>query len=454
MAYTLTDGLRGNLTAVAWGKHRKKLSIILSGSEILGGLEIGLPQRLRGTNLPKMGNYNQAVILDSIRRSEEGLSRVELTGSAGLAAQTVSNICRRLLDTGLIIEAGKEASGPGKPRTILRLNPRGMYAMGVHIDPALTSYALIDAVGTVLFSLDEPTDLDGEPAHVVAAMGSRIRGIIEESGVDEDRIAGVGVATPGPVDAVSGTVVGPPHMTGWTRVPLREILQETTGLPVVVDKDVTAAVVAELWAGAANSATDFVYVYIGTGIGAGLVLNDEVVRGSSGNVGEIGHIIADPDGPPCDCGRRGCIKVTCMPETLVALARQMGALPAVDEQAPTQLLDDMTALAKAAAEGNPAAVEVLARSARMLAVAVSVLTNLLDVEQVVFGGPFWPALAPSHLAQLPHLLAALSVTNSVHSVDVVGTIVGSGEEAFGAACLVMEKAFSPNAGQLLLDSKP
>ena len=126
MAYTLTDGLRGNLTAVAWGKHRKKLSIILSGSEILGGLEIGLPQRLRGTNLPKMGNYNQAVILDSIRRSEEGLSRVELTGSAGLAAQTVSNICRRLLDTGLIIEAGKEASGPGKPRTILRLNPRGM----------------------------------------------------------------------------------------------------------------------------------------------------------------------------------------------------------------------------------------------------------------------------------------------------------------------------------------
>ena len=115
-----------------------------------------------------MCDFNQAVILDSIRRSKEGLSRVELAGSAGLAAQTVSNICRRLLDSGLIVEAGKEASGPGKPRTILRLNPGGMYAVGVHIDPTLTSYALVDALGTVLVSEAEPTDLSVEPALAVA----------------------------------------------------------------------------------------------------------------------------------------------------------------------------------------------------------------------------------------------------------------------------------------------
>ncbi len=419
----------------------------------MGVPEVGLPQRRRGTNLPKMGDYNQAVILDSIRRAEEGLSRVELAASAGLAAQTVSNICRRLLDSELIVEAGKEASGPGKPRTMLRLNPRGMYAVGIHIDPALTSYALLDAVGTVLVSVHESTDLAADPAEVVAAMGARVRRIIEESGVDEHRIAGVGVATPGPVDAASGTVVDPPHMPGWTRVPLRDILQQTTGLPVVVDKDVTASAVAEVWAGSANSARDFVFVYIGTGIGAGLVLNDEVVRGSSGNVGEIGHIIADPDGPECDCGRRGCIKVTCMPETLVAQARTAGVLPMISPLDEPSLPADMAALAQAAAEGNPAAVEILAQSATRLAGAASVLTNLLDVERVVFGGPFWPALAPTHLTAIPPLLEHLSVTTSVHSVDVMGTIVSSGEEAFGAACLVMEKTFSPNAARLLLDSK-
>lgn len=420
---------------------------------VLGAPEIAVPQRRRGTNLPKMGDFNQAVILDSIRRSEEGLSRVELAASAGLAAQTVSNICRRLLDSGLIVEAGKETSGPGKPRTILRLNPRGMYAVGVHIDPALTNYALLDAVGTVLESVVEPTDLDSAPAVAVAAMGARIRAMIDASGIEEHRIAGVGVATPGPVDAASGTVVDPPHMTGWTRVPLRDILMETTGLPVVMDKDVTASAVAELWAGPACDTSDFVYVYVGTGIGAGLVLNDTVVRGASGNVGEIGHIITDPDGPECDCGRRGCVKVTSMPETLAAAAREAGVLPPVDPASTTQLMDDMTALAAAAADGNEAAAAILAQSARRMAGAVSVLTNLLDVSRVVFGGPFWPALAPTHLIQIPPLLERLSVTSSVHSVDVAGTVVNSGEEAFGAACLVMEKTFSPNAAQLLLDSK-
>ncbi|WP_288024781.1 ROK family transcriptional regulator [Arthrobacter sp.] len=399
-----------------------------------------------------MGDFNQAVILDSIRRSVEGLSRVELAGSAGLAAQTVSNICRRLLDAGLIMEAGKEASGPGKPRTILRLNPKGMYAVGVHIDPAVTSISLVDAIGTVLETLEHPTDLASTPEDSVAAMGREIRAVIDRSGVDRLRVAGVGVATPGPIDAATGTVVDPPHMPGWRRVPVRSILQEATGLPVVMDKDVTAAVVAEQWTGATGNATSLVYIYIGTGIGAGLILGDEVVRGSSGNAGEIGHIITDPDGPECDCGRRGCVKANCMPETLVAEARDLGVLPPADPANPIGLAQDLAALAAAAENGNAAASGILARSARRMAAVVSALTSLLDVERVVFGGPFWPPLSATYLAQVPDIVRQLSVTSDVHALDMAGTRL-SGEEAVGAACLVMEKTFSPNAGQLLLDAK-
>lgn len=420
---------------------------------ILGVVEAGVPQRRRGTNLPKMGDFNQAVILDSIRRSAEGLSRVELAASAGLAAQTVSNICRRLLDAELIMEAGKETSGPGKPRTILRLNPCGMFAIGVHIDPSMTSFSLVDAVGTVLMSESMGTDFS-KPAHeVVADMGSYIKNLVERSGVDELRIAGIGVATPGPVDAASGEVVSPPHMPGWGRVPLRDILHDTTGLPVVMDKDVTAAAVAELWTGSTGAPKNFVYIYMGTGIGAGLVLDDEVVRGSSGNVGEIGHIITDTDGPLCDCGRRGCIKVTCMPETLVAEARSLGVLAAPDPATEATLTEDMDQLAALAAGGDLAAQGILDRSAARMAGAVSVLTSLLDVDRVVFGGPFWPAFEASYLNTVPQLLHELSVTTSVHSLDVVGSAIRPGADAFGAACLVMEKTLSPNADQLLLDAK-
>jgi predicted NBD/HSP70 family sugar kinase len=415
--------------------------------------QAGVPQRRRGTNLPKMGDFNQAVILDSIRRSGEGLSRVELAGSAGLAAQTVSNICRRLLDAGLIMEAGKETSGPGKPRTILRLNPKGIFAVGVHIDPAVTSFALVDAVGTVLESLERPTDLASAAGDAVAVMGRDIRDIIDRSGVDRLRLAGVGVATPGPIDAASGTVVDPPHMPGWLRVPLRSILEEATGLPVVMDKDVTAAAVAELWTASTASPPSMVYLYIGTGIGAGLVIGDEVVRGASGNVGEIGHLIADPDGPECDCGRRGCVKVTCMPETLVAEARELGVLPAPDPANPASLHRDLEALAAAAENGDAAAAGVLARSARRMAGVVSALASLLDVDRVVFGGPFWPPLSAAYLAQVPEIVRQLSVTNTVHALDIAGTRLFPGEEAVGAACLVMEKTFSPNAARLLLDAK-
>ena len=97
--------------------------------------EIRTPSPRRGTNLPRMGDFNLTVILDAIRRAPGGLSRVELAQIVGLSPQTISNISRRLLDQHLIVEAGKEGTGPGKPRTMLRLNPAGMYAVGVHLDP-------------------------------------------------------------------------------------------------------------------------------------------------------------------------------------------------------------------------------------------------------------------------------------------------------------------------------
>ncbi|WP_427018116.1 ROK family transcriptional regulator [Pseudarthrobacter sp. P1] len=397
-----------------------------------------------------MGDFNLTVILDAIRRADGGLSRVELSAAVGLAPQTVSNICRRLLDQGLIRETGKEGTGPGKPRTILQLNPAGMYAVGVHIDPAVTSFALLDVVGNVVLFSQLDTDVGIAPENFVAVMAAEVLRLVADSGVDPERVAGVGVATPGPVDAGAGLVVNPPHMPGWTRVALRDGLARGTGMPVVMDKDVTAAAVSEMWAGGANGAGSFVFLYIGTGLGAGLVFNDEVMRGSSGNSGEIGHIIADPAGPLCDCGRRGCLKVTCMPETLVAQAQDRGVLPVSDPAEPHSLHEQMAALAAAAHHGNDAAQDILDASARRVADAVSVLTNLLDVERVVFGGPFWPYLESTYLRIVPPLLQSLSVTTDVHAIAVTGASSGHDGGAIGAAALVLEGTLSPHAAKLLL----
>ncbi|MCA4131284.1 ROK family protein [Arthrobacter sp. M4] len=399
-----------------------------------------------------MGDFNLTVILDAIRRASGGLSRVELAQIVGLSPQTISNISRRLLDQQLIVEAGKEGSGPGKPRTILRLNPSGMYAVGVHLDPAVITLVVLDLVGDVVKHSRITTPGGSNPTTVIATIADQIGKIIQDSGVDPDKIAGLGVAAPGPIDLDEGTVVDPPLLLGWHRVRLRDALAEATGLETLVDKDVTSAAVAETWAGGASGTGSFVFMYMGTGIGCGIVLNDEVVRGTSGNAGEIGHIVVDPGGRQCDCGLRGCVKSSAIPQVLVAEAEEQGVLDNSRQYSDGPAVQESFArLCDAADAGNKKAIEIIEKSAVLVSRAVAVVTNTLDVERVVFGGPFWGRLAERYLDMIPELLDENLAARMIHSVDVVGTGVGEDVGAIGAACLVLEHTLAPRAQRLLLE---
>ncbi len=411
------------------------------------------PSPRRGTNLPRMGDFNLTVILDAIRRSTGGLSRVELAQIVGLSPQTISNISRRLLDQHLIVEAGKEGNGPGKPRTILRLNPGGQYAIGVHLDPAVTTFVVLDLVGEVVQHARTTTPGGGNPAAVIATIASTIETLIADSGVDRSRIAGIGVAAPGPINLDQGTVVDPPLLPGWDRVELRDALRDATGYPVLVDKDVTSAAVAETWAGGPSGAGSFIFMYMGTGIGCGLVLNDEVVRGTSGNAGEIGHIMVDPDGPPCDCGMRGCVKSSCIPQAQVAEAAREGILEGpLEGLSAAEIQDGFASLCRLADEGNTQAAAILDRSAVLVARAASVVANALDVERVVFGGPYWAHISARYLSIIPDIINDGSAAGVIHDVDVVSSGVGDDVGAVGAACLVLEHTLAPRAQRLLLET--
>lgn len=415
--------------------------------------EIRQPSPRRGTNLPRMGDFNLTVILDAIRRSSGGLSRVELAQIVGLSPQTISNISRRLLDQHLIIEAGKEGSGPGKPRTILRLNPSGMYAIGVHLDPAVTTFVVLDLVGAVVQHSRIKTPGGNDPAAVISTIAAEIVQLVADSGVDTAKIAGLGLAAPGPIDLDNGTVVEPPLLPGWDRVELRNALAEATGYSVLVDKDVTSAAVAETWAGGPSGAGSFIFMYMGTGIGCGIVLNDEVVRGTSGNAGEIGHIIVDPDGPSCDCGLRGCVKSSCIPQVLVAQAEAAGILEGTRPATTgAEVQESFSRLCDLADAGDTRALGIIDKSATLVARAVAVVTNTLDVERVVFGGPFWTRMSQRYLEKVPGLLDANSAARKIHTIEVVGTGVGEDVGAIGAACLVLEHMLAPRAQRLLLES--
>lgn len=137
----------------------------------------------RGTNLDRVGGFNETVVLDAIRRADQRLSRVELASATGLSGQAISNIIRRLLDAGLIREAGRlKGAGLGKPRTLLELAPTGQYAVGVHLDPAVVTVVVLDLTGQVVARRRSETPPADEPDALIAGIAAAIEELIVEAG--------------------------------------------------------------------------------------------------------------------------------------------------------------------------------------------------------------------------------------------------------------------------------
>ena len=271
---------------------------------------------LRGANLPILGDFNQRLVLDVIRRHPEGIGRVAVGAATGLTPQTVSNIVRRLGEAGLVAEGERVRTPRGKPPTLLHIEPTRHVAVGIHIDPAQVSALSMDLAGDVHRVASAPTPPEVTPATAVAMVQQLTREVLEDwsGAAGEDAVLGIGVAAPGPIDLEHGSLRRPPQLHGWADVPFRDTLHEALGWPVLLDKDVIAAVTGEHWA-PDGPRDDFVYVYLGSGMAVGAVLGGRVHRGTTNNAGEI----------------LGLFDRAPLPITLVARAAEAGLLPSAPQ---------------------------------------------------------------------------------------------------------------------------
>ncbi|MEK6310001.1 MAG: ROK family protein [Curtobacterium sp.] len=411
-----------------------------------------MAEHRRGANLPSIGGFNRTVVLDAVRRSPEGLSRVELAGRTGLSAQTVSNVTRFLIEAGMIVESGTVVSGRGKPRTILRLEAGSRYAVGVHIDPAIVTYVLLDLAGTVVAQSTTSTPTADDPAEVVRTIADALDALVVGAEVDVDTVLGVGIASPGPIDADAGVVLDPPFLPRWRDVPLRDALAEATGYPVLLEKDVTAAAVGEMFLAGESAARNFAFVYFGTGFGVGLVLDHEPVRGVGANAGDAGHIMVDQGplaGTPDGSGTRGEVGAAVAPDRLVQIAAARGlSLGEVSDAASVDRAWD--ALAAAIAADDPEACALAADAGRVMGNAAVLIVNLLDLDRVVFGGPFWSRIASAALPAAREAIVGSPLLVPKHPIAVEESDRGADVAAVGAACLVLDAALSPRASTLLI----
>ncbi len=403
---------------------------------------------LRGTNQVRIADFNQRVVLDAVRRANGGISRVELGDRTGLARQTISNITRRLIDNGLVLEGTPVPTPRGKPRTPLTVAPDGCYAMGLHVDPALLTFVLLNLAGEVTgFSRVRPP-AGMPPQEIVGLAAESVEQIVQRAGADPGRILGLGVAAPGPVDLRSGTLVAPPQLPLWDGFPLRARLHEATGLPVLLDKDVTAAATAELRASGAGQ-QNFVFLYLGAGVGAGIVLDNAVLRGTTNNLGEVGDLLVDPDADDLGWGRPGSLATTCLPQALVGRAHLRGLLARSAEEDYVDWDRGFTELCELAYAGEAAAAALIDESARGVASAIAALVNLLDVDRVVLGGPIWSRLSSRYLATIPAMVAPQLVFR--RPVTIEGSAAGEDVAAQGAAALVLDHDLAPEPATFVLD---
>nr|WP_249416558.1 ROK family transcriptional regulator [Streptomyces sp. TS71-3] len=323
-----------------------------------------------GAGLPALRGHNTALVLDLLRvAGTAGISRRELADRTGLTPQAVSKITARLRTEGLAAPAGRRASTGGKPPTALRLVPGARFAVGLHLDRDACTAVLADLTGTVVAERHGPLDLGAGAGEVVDLVVREVRALTEAAGRSAaaqqpaaaqrpgtaqppgaaPAVLGVGVAAPGPLDHRLGVLHRVTGFPEWDGFPLRDVLARRLGLPVAVDKDTNAAALGlSLSTDLGPSGVDsFAYLHLGTGLGAGLVLDGAVRRGARTGAGEFGHQVILLDGPLCSCGNHGCVEALCL---------------------------------DAAARGD------LAGAARVLGEGAANLTALLDVDRVLLGG--------------------------------------------------------------------
>lgn len=298
--------------------------------------------------------------------------------------------------------------------------------------------------GTVLAERRVPTPR-GEP-EVVEALGEVVDAL---AGACGRRLRAVGVGAAGLVDT-HGVLRYGPNLPGVVDLDLVGLLGARTGLPVAVDNDATAATVAEHRLGAAREVTDALYVALGTGIGGGLVLDGAIRRGAHGFGGELGHVVVDPDGPVCGCGRRGCWERLASGSALGEQARaavQAGRGQALLDAASTTRAAEVSGehAVAAAAAGHPEGLAVMQGFARWVALGLAGFVNALDPAVVVIGGGVVEA-GPVLMDPLRTAVADLLV-GARHRpvVPIVPAVFGEHAAAVGAALLGAD-ALAPGTG--------
>lgn len=372
--------------------------------------------------------------------NEREASRADLARRSGLSRSTVSAIVGDLLETGVVREARTGTSTGGRRPIVLELVADAALLVGVELGASHVTVVLTDLYGTVLGHREVPCLVRDDPECALNLVEDCIGGLLQARPGARERIVGIGVAAPSPIDPRAPGKLVPSILPKWADYDVVERLRARFGRPILVDNDANLGALAELWWG--GRAENLVYLKVATGIGAGLIMDGRILRGARGVAGEIGHTTIDPNGPLCMCGLRGCLT------TLVGTHRLFESVRERRKEHPSSPLQTepltVDRLVDAALEGDELACRVISDAGRTLGIGVANLLNLVNPERLVIGGGITRA-GEILLEPLRHTVRTRALAESIAHAEIERSPLGELGIAVGAATLVLERALAEPA---------
>jgi len=374
----------------------------------------------------RLRSHNATLLLNLIWREPQP-SRADLARLSGLSRSTVSGIVTELISTGLVLESHVAPSNGGRPPIALRTADERFHLLGVELGASHITAVRTDLRGRIIETAHAHHDVQIDPDGSMAIMGDMVEGLIDP---DTSGVA-IGLAVPSPLDPKRPGRLSERILPAWTGWRPAELLQARTGLPVFMDNDANLGALAEHWWGVGQGIGEFAYLKLGTGVGAGLILDGEIYRGAFGIAGEIGHTAIDPNGPRCRCGLTGCLEAMVGAQSLVARA----------QKALTKDIPDLQSLLLDAMSGDNDARALVSEAGRYLGIAVANLVNLVNPGMVVLGGQL-PSAGEILFSPLLSAMQERSLSTSWESAEVRPSALGREAVALGAATLVLQAALA------------
>ncbi len=264
------------------------------------------------------------------------------------------------------------------------------HIIGLDVGGTKISLIIATDAGRILVKTVIPTEVERGPEHTIKKIIAEIKGLLKEVKIKLQEVKGIGIGVPGSLDPIKGTILGSPNMPGWSGISLKDILNSEFGLPVILDNDANTAALGEKLFGAGRDIDSLFYFTVSTGIGGGFIINGKIHHGASFNAAEVGHMVILPDGPKCNCGKRGCLEALASGTAVARSAREK--VKNNPSSLIMKLVDNDVELitarivAEAAKEGDELAKQIYQEAGTFLGIGVANVLNLINPQMVVIGG--------------------------------------------------------------------